>query len=176
MSRPTPGARSDQHVGIRCPRRQVRRDVQCRGLRHHAEALARHADEAGHGPPAVRGDQVLAGHDVAAPGGVVPDRRADAVAVLVEAGELVAEPDRRRRQLLGPVLEQGLEPELRKAQLPTRAGRAPVLIGAAGCRMRASWRAPAPRRSAACWPLPPGALRRPADSAPFGDGDSRGQV
>jgi hypothetical protein len=111
-------------------------------MRHHAEALARHADEASHGPPAVRGDQVLAGHDVAAPGGVVPDRRADAVAVLVEADELVTEPDRPRRQLLGPVLEQGLEPELRKT----------------------------------CWPLPPGALRRPAYSAPFGDGDSRGQV
>ena len=87
----------DQHIGIFGPGGEVRGHVQGRCLRHHAKPLILQAGQAGHPPPAVRAEQVLAADGVAAAGGVVADRRQDALAVLLQADELVAEADPSRR-------------------------------------------------------------------------------
>jgi hypothetical protein len=47
---------ANQHVRIRRAQREVRRDVQDRRLRDHAEPLVLHADQAMHEAPAVRAD------------------------------------------------------------------------------------------------------------------------
>jgi hypothetical protein len=106
--------------------------VQRRGLRHHAEPFVPDAGQAGHPAASVRAEQVLAAHRVAAAGGVVADRGPHPLGVLLETGQLVAEADPSRGQLLGPGLEQRLEADLRQVQLPPRAGRPPVLVVPAG--------------------------------------------
>jgi hypothetical protein len=86
------------------------------------------AGQAGHPPPPVRAEQVPAAHHAVAAGGVVADRGPNAVAVLLEAGQLVAEPDPPRRELLRPGLQQRLQADLRQVQLPPRTRRPPAVI------------------------------------------------
>ncbi len=123
---------ADQHVLIGCVGGEVGGDVQCRRLGDDAEAFVLHPDQPGDPAAAVGADHVAAAYDVLAAGRAVTDHRHHPIFVLVELDQLVTEPDAAGRQLLGPRLHQRLQPDLREIELPPRARRRPVLVGAAG--------------------------------------------
>jgi len=88
--------------------------VQRRGLRHHPEPFVSGADQAGHPPAAVRADEVPATDAVLAAGGVVAGRGPYALGVLLKSGQLMAEPDPPRRELLRAGLQQRLQADVRR--------------------------------------------------------------
>jgi hypothetical protein len=101
-------------------------------LRDDPETDVGDADQARDGAAAIGADDVAAADGVVRAVREVPHGRGDAVLVLRERDQLVAEAHPSRRERVGVILEDGLEPDLRQVQGATSTCRPPVLVVAAG--------------------------------------------
>ncbi len=123
---------AQEDVGVAEVVGEVHRHVHRGRLADHAKPLVGHAELLGDGAAAVGGDEV-AGPDAVLPAGVlVADQDGDAAVVLLQLQQLVVEPDAARGELLRPFLHQRLQADLRQVELVPGAGRAPLLVVAAG--------------------------------------------
>ena len=119
---------ADQHVRIRRQLRQIGGDMRGRGLGQHPQAFVGDPDQPGNGATAVAAEHVAGPHRVLGARVVVRDPGADAVAVLLEPGQLMVEPDPTRIELFGTRLQDRLETNLRKVGATAGAGLHPVEI------------------------------------------------
>src|SRR5208283_1460920 len=100
-----------------------------RSLGKRTQALIRDTNQPRNGATAVATEEVARPHRVIDPGIVVLDPRGDTVAVLLQLGQFMVEPNRARIELFGTRLHDRLEANLRKIGAAAGTGLHPVEIG-----------------------------------------------